>query len=154
MAVFSGSRMVSMKRIPLIDGHSSVALSLSEDNLNGEVTVAVDPFGEYQEADESKYTLAISSTGTCPIEEISIQSASDCIRISIPAGALSHEDAEAMLFSIDGRLVSSCKAEISSGEGCSLNLSNSDGTLPFGCYVILLNDGEDLILRRKVLVID
>ena len=154
VALFSGSRLISLKRIPLVDGHSSVALSLSEEDLNGEVTVAVDPFGEYQEADESKYTLAISSTGTCPIEEISIQSASDCIRISIPAGALSHEDAEAMLFSIDGRLVSSCKAEISSGEGCSLNLSNSDGTLPFGCYVILLNDGEDLILRRKVLVID
>ncbi len=35
-----------------------------------------------------------------------------------------------------------------------LNISNSDGSLPFGCYVILLNDGEDLILRRKILVID
>ncbi len=154
VALFSGSRIVSMKRIPLIDGHSSVVLSLSEDDLNGEVTVAVDPFGEYQEADESNNTHTMACAGTCPIEEISIESASDCIRISIPAGVLSHEDAEAMLFSIDGRLVSSCRAEISSGEGYSLNLSNSDGSLPFGCYVILLNDGEDLILRRKVLVID
>ena len=154
VAVFSGSRLISMKRIPLVEGHSSVALSLSEDDLNGEVTVAVDPFGEYQEADESNNTLTIASAGVFPIEEISIESTSDCIRISIPAGALSHEDAEAMLFSIDGRLVSSCRAEISSGESCLLNLSSNDGSLPFGCYVILLNDGEDLILRRKVLVID
>ena len=75
-----------MKRIPLIDGRSSVALSLSEDDLKSEVTVAVDPFGEYQEADESNNTLTIASAGTCPIEEISIESGSDCIRISIPAG--------------------------------------------------------------------
>ena len=154
VALFSGSRLISMKRIPLVDGHSSVVLSLSEDDLNGELTVAVDPFGEYQEADESNNTHTMGSAGTIPIEEISIESTSDCIRISIPAEALSHEVAEAMLFSIDGRLVSSCRAEISSGEGCSLNLTNSDGSLPFGCYVILLNDGEDLILRRKVLVID
>jgi len=42
VVVFSGSRLISMKRIPLVDGRSSVALSLSEDDLNGEVTVAVD----------------------------------------------------------------------------------------------------------------
>jgi hypothetical protein len=62
VVVFSGSRMVSMKRIPLVDGHSSVVLSLSEDDQNSDITVAVDPFGEYQEADESIQGLQMQSS--------------------------------------------------------------------------------------------
>lgn len=154
VALFNGSQMACVKRIPLVDGLSSVALSVAERELDGEVTVAVDPFGEYQEADETNNIMSLGITTSGTIEYISIASSSKGITITVPAGLLSNESATASLFSIDGRLVNAFTAQNSTGQGFSTTLGNSSGSLPFGCYVILLTDGDGTILRRKVLVID
>lgn len=57
-------------------------------------------------------------------------------------------------FKIDGRVVARNSTEVNSEGSLNLNLSSGTGSLPFGCYIILLHDGEDLILRRKVVVIE
>ncbi|MCK5131396.1 MAG: hypothetical protein KAR40_04515 [Candidatus Sabulitectum sp.] len=59
-----------------------------------------------------------------------------------------------MLYSIDGRVVAQSSAEVTSGSSISIDLGSGTGSLPFGCYVVLLDDGDDLIFRRKVLVIE
>lgn len=66
---------------------------------------------------------------------------------------LSHEHLEAALFSLDGRLVSSCSENVLAGESCLLELASANGRLPFGCYIVLVKDGRSPILREKVLVL-
>ncbi|MCK5842353.1 MAG: hypothetical protein KAH31_09310, partial [Candidatus Sabulitectum sp.] len=52
------------------------------------------------------------------------------------------------------RLVDEQKVENNSGGSAFLALSNESGVLPFGCYVILLEEEGENLLRRKVLVIE
>lgn len=154
VAVFAGREIVDISRIELEDGLREVALTVSRRFLEDELTIVVDPFGDYQECDEANNTLRMLGLQRASIEALEISPSRSGLSVSIPGSAVSGSLIQAYLYSIDGRCVSSETIETIPGEGFSVTLSSDDGLLPFGCYVILMNDGEENLLRRKVLVID
>ena len=57
------------------------------------------------------------------------------------------------LYSIDGRLVSITSGELIPSEATEFSLQGAGGPLPSGCYILLIDDGEDMCMTRKVIVL-
>lgn len=141
---------------PSIDTEDVSASQITVDEVTYELTAVVDPLMKYQEIDEENNILDLSGAMIefAVVDEIVLNSSSNRVSISIPVEILSGDQVTAMLYSIDGRVVAQSSAEVTSASSISIDLSSGTSSLPFGCYVVLLNDGNDLIFRRKVLVIE
>ncbi len=113
-----------------------------------------DPFGNYPECDESNSSLSLEDTQTVAFENFGITASKTGVLVSVPGRAVSGSVLNARLYSIEGRCISSETIETAAGEGFSLNLTDSGASLPSGCYVVLMDDGSETLLRRKVLVIE
>ena len=156
VAIFDGEMLVEIKSIPLVNGSHNIRFNVESGREVREIFAIVDPFMEYPEINSDNNIMQLPSDLVSPSlsEEIMITLSSDGISIAIPAQLCSRERMNALLFSIDGRLVDKQAVENNSGGSAFLTLSNDSGSLPFGCYVILLEEEGEYLLRRKVLVIE
>lgn len=156
VSLFAGTTLLETKCIPMQNGAHAVDFNYPGNLWMGELTAVIDPLMEYQEIDEGNNILDLSGEviESTRVNEIILNSSRNGVSLSIPAEILSGDQVTAMLYSIDGRIVARNSTEVDSAGSLSLDLRSETGSLPFGCYVVLLNDGDDLILRRKVLVIE
>ena len=154
IAVFSGRDLVDVSRIELREGVSELRLSVPCECTEEDLTFVADPFGEYLECDESNNTLCLTGVQTVPLEPVEVLASGTGITVNVPGSLSTGSVVNARLYSIDGRCVCAETIETSFGDGFSLSLSANDGSLPFGCYVIHMDNGSVTILNRKVLVIE
>ncbi len=152
IAAFCGRELAAETSIPVSEGIREVTLSVPGEIT--EVTIVADPFGNYSECDESNNSLSLEDTQTVDFENFEITASKTGVLVSVPGRAVSGSVLNARLYSIDGRCISSETIETAAGEGFSLHLADSGASLPSGCYVILMDDGSETLLRRKVLVIE
>lgn len=127
------------------------------DNLeSGNLIVMVDPFMKLDEIDEENNTLDIAGEliESTLVNRIVLSSSKEEVSITIPTEILSGNLVTAMLYSIDGRIVAQESAEVRSGVSLSIGLQGGNGYFSSGCYALLLRDGDNLIIRRKLLVIE
>jgi len=154
IAVFAGRDLMDLSRVELREGISELSLSVPRDYSELDLTFVADPFGEYLECDESNNTLSLTGVQTVALELVEVLPSRAGVTVNVPGSLTTGNVVNARLFAIDGRCVCTESVETSFGDGFSLNLSTNDGSLPFGCYVILMDNGSETLLRRKVLVID
>ena len=154
IAVFAGRELVDVSRIELREGLSELSLSVPHVYVEEDLTFVADPFGEYPECDESNNTRCLTGIQAVALEPVEVIPSRTGITVNVPGSLSTGSVANARLFSIDGRCVCTETTETSFGDGFSLSLSANDGSLPFGCYIILMDNGSETFLRRKVLVIE
>ncbi len=72
---------------------------------------------------------------------------------TIQPGSTVGSNVDIHLYSIDGRLVSNARGELIPSAANKFSLQGADGPLPSGCYILLVDDGEDICIKRKVIVL-
>ena len=115
----------------------------------------VDPFQKYLEVDEDNNTQEVGSVRSIPIEteDFRVISEDGEIKITIQIGTAVTSIVDIHLYSIDGRLVSSIRGELIPSTANEFSLQGVNGPLPSGCYILTIDDGEDMCMTRKVIVL-